>query len=103
METKGELTKHKIIKAARNLFKYQGYKNTTIDDICKGSNVKRGNLYFYFKGKEELAYAAINDAVVKEFPFLEKMMGEQADPLKKIEIMIDGMAEHIINEDCKGG
>ncbi len=103
MGSKGEATKNKIITTARRLFKYQGYKNTSIEDISRVSGVKRGNLYFYFKSKEELAYAAIEDALRTESPFLDSIMREEKDPLKKAEFMIDGMVGHIIDRGCKGG
>jgi AcrR family transcriptional regulator len=103
MGAKGKITKDKIIKTARHLFKHQGYRNTTMDDICNSSGVKRGNLYFYFKGKENLAYAVIADAVEGEFPFLNRLMEDLSDPLTKIDAMIDGMAQYIIRKDCHGG
>ena len=103
MGAKGEITKDKIIKATRHLFKRQGYRNTTIDDICNSSGVKRGNLYFYFKGKENLAYAVIADAIEREFPLLNRMMEDQSDPLAKVEALIDGMVQYIIRKDCQGG
>ncbi|MEW6374412.1 MAG: TetR/AcrR family transcriptional regulator [Thermodesulfobacteriota bacterium] len=103
MGTKGEATKDKLIKTARHLFKHQGYKNTTIDDICKAAGVKRGNLYFYFESKEDLAYSVVDRAIEKEFPFLNRIMGELSDPLMKIEAMIDGMAMYVIDRNCQGG
>ena len=103
MGAKGEITKDKIIKTARHLFKNQGYRNTTIDDICNSSGVKRGNLYFYFKGKENLAYAVIADAIEREFPLLNRMMEDQSAPLAKVEAMIDGMGQYVIRKDCQGG
>jgi AcrR family transcriptional regulator len=103
MGTKGEATKDKLIKTARYLFKHQGYKNTTIDDICTASDIRRGNLYFYFKSKEELAHAVIDRAIEKEFPFLTSLMEGRSDPLMKTEAMIDGMAQYIIRKDCQGG
>jgi len=103
MGAKGEVTKEKIVKTARYLFKHQGYRNTTIDNICDSSGVKRGNLYFYFKGKENVAYAVIADAIEREFPLLNSMMEAKSAPLAKVEAMIDGMAQYIIGKDCQGG
>ncbi len=103
MGNKGAITKEKIVVTARHLFRNQGYKNTTIDDICTASGVKRGNLYFYFNSKEELAYAAIDDALRSEAPFLDSIIHDEPDPLRKIELMIDGMVNYIIDRDCKGG
>jgi AcrR family transcriptional regulator len=103
MGAKGETTKDRIVKAARHLFKYQGYRNTTIDDISRVSGVKRGNLFFYFKSKEELAHAAIEDALKMEAPFLDRVMGQETDPLRRVELMIDGMVGHVIAHGSRGG
>ena len=103
MGARGKATKDKVVKAARHLFKYQGYKNTTIEDISEASGVKRGNLYFHFKSKEELAFAVIDEALKREFPFLDRIMTQESDPLSKVGLMIDGMADYIIDRDCRGG
>lgn len=103
MRIKGEATKDKLIKTARYLFKHQGYKNTTIDNICTASDIRRGNLYFYFKSKEDLAHAVIDRAIEKEFPFLASLMEGRSGPLMKTEAMIDGMAQYVIRKDCEGG
>lgn len=103
MANRGEITKNKIIDAARRLFRKQGYAATSIEDICSESGVKRGNLYFYFKSKEDVAQAAIDDAVNKNIPFFEALMADETDPLKKIELMIDGIVSYHVARGCKAG
>jgi len=101
--TRGQETKERIIRAAGHLFYNQGYKNTTMDDICRESGVRRGNLYFYFAGKEELAQAAIDDALKRQFEFIERAIAGETDPLAKIEASLDGMAAYLIARGCNGG
>ena len=60
MSAKGEATKNRVVETARRLFHVQGFSNTSMDDIIKKSGVKKGNLYFYFKSKDELGYAVLN-------------------------------------------
>lgn len=103
MTTKGEITKRKIVDTARRLFRKQGYVNTSIDDICTESGVKRGNLYFHFKSKEEVAQAAIEDATSKHLPFFETLMADEPDPLKKVELMIDGIVSYYVSRKCTSG
>ncbi|WP_457622263.1 TetR/AcrR family transcriptional regulator [Persephonella sp.] len=50
-----EKRKEEIIKAACKLFAEKGYYNTTIPDIAEVMGMSVGNLYNYFKSKEELA------------------------------------------------
>ena len=103
MRKKGQETKERIIQAARHLFHDRGYANTSIEDICNESGVRRGNLYFYFDSKEELAYAAIDDALKREFPFIEKAIAGETNPLGKIDRMLDAMAGYIVSRGGAGG
>ncbi|MFH1116099.1 MAG: TetR/AcrR family transcriptional regulator [Pseudomonadota bacterium] len=91
MGSKGEATKSKIIEAARKLLRLKGYAGTGIEEICKESGVTRGNLYFHFKSKEEIACAAVDDAAGRYIPFFETLMQDEDDPLRKIELMMDGV------------
>ncbi len=100
MTTKGEATKAKIIDTARRLFRLQGYAKTSVDDICRESEVKRGNLYFYFRSKEEIAKAAIEDALEKQMPFFEHIMTDETDPLRRIELLIDGIIGYHAARGC---
>ncbi len=50
-----EKRKEEIIKVACKLFAERGYYNTTIPDIADAMGMSVGNLYNYFRSKEELA------------------------------------------------
>lgn len=50
-----EKKKIEIIRTACKLFSKKGYYNTTIPDIAGELNMSVGNIYNYFKSKEELA------------------------------------------------
>ncbi len=58
MSTKEE-KKNIIIENALKLFSKNGFYNTTIPDIAKSMKMSVGNMYNYFKSKEELAKYAI--------------------------------------------
>jgi TetR/AcrR family transcriptional repressor of nem operon len=60
---KTSISRGKLVKSARDLFRHQGYNKTTIDDISAASGLNRGSIYFYFKGKEDLARAALDHAL----------------------------------------
>ncbi len=58
MPTKEE-KKNNIIQNSLKLFSKNGFYNTTIPDIAKSMKMSVGNMYNYFKSKEELAKYAI--------------------------------------------
>jgi AcrR family transcriptional regulator len=54
-----EEKKNNIIENSLKLFSKKGFYNTTIPDIAKAMSMSVGNMYNYFKSKEELAKYAI--------------------------------------------
>jgi TetR/AcrR family transcriptional regulator, transcriptional repressor for nem operon len=100
---KGEITRQKLLTAARKLFLYQGYANTSVGDICREAGVNRGNLYFHFPGKRELAIAVLETARERELPFMRRAMGDEPDPLKRLELMLGAVAGYTLERGCRGG
>lgn len=49
----------KLIEAAAWEFLKHGYHNTTLNNIAHAANIPLGNVYYYFKTKEELLQQAI--------------------------------------------
>ncbi|MEE8388615.1 MAG: helix-turn-helix domain-containing protein [Acidiferrobacterales bacterium] len=47
------------MEAARSLIHQNGYRDTSIADIAEASGVPLGNIYYYFKTKDDLVSAAI--------------------------------------------
>lgn len=48
---------------AIDCFALHGYQGTTIDMIARAAGVTKGALYYYFKDKEDLLFAAVRDRV----------------------------------------
>lgn len=46
----------RILKIASDLFETRGYNNVTIRDIATQAGIGRGNLYYYFKKKEDMLH-----------------------------------------------
>jgi TetR/AcrR family transcriptional repressor of nem operon len=69
---KGEKTREHILKTTRDLLVAQGFHNTSVSDIIAATGVKKGNLYYYFAGKEELGLAVLEDAKEEFFAFLAR-------------------------------
>jgi TetR/AcrR family transcriptional regulator, transcriptional repressor for nem operon len=50
----------RLVAGARETIYRQGFEATTIADIAEASDVPLGNVYYYFKSKDELVAAAID-------------------------------------------
>jgi TetR/AcrR family transcriptional regulator, transcriptional repressor for nem operon len=51
--------RERLIEAARQVFHAQGVESTTLAEIAAAADVPVGNVYYYFKTKDELVEAAI--------------------------------------------
>jgi len=58
-----KVDKQQIIKDSLKVFKEQGYHKTSMADIGKACGLLKGSIYHYFKGKEELMEAVIDNLV----------------------------------------
>ena len=54
---KGEQTRERILDAALELFRTQGYADTTMRQIAQAADVAVGNAYYYFASKDQLILA----------------------------------------------
>jgi AcrR family transcriptional regulator len=51
--------RERLVRAATDLLYQQGVENTTIADIAQAADVPLGNVYYYFKTKDEIVAAVI--------------------------------------------
>jgi TetR/AcrR family transcriptional repressor of nem operon len=51
--------RQRLVEGARDVIHRQGVEKTTIADIAQSAEVPVGNVYYYFKTKDELVAAAI--------------------------------------------
>jgi AcrR family transcriptional regulator len=70
-----EIKRGRIVRSAETLFHTQGYTVTSLADIAEEAKVPLGNVYYYFKTKEDLVAAVVegrNDFVRERHRALEK-------------------------------
>ncbi len=56
-----EERRQEFLSAAQKLFIENGYYKTSVDDICGEMGVAKGLFYYYFKSKEDLVEAIVDD------------------------------------------
>lgn len=103
MGGKGDLTKQRLLKKARELFYLNGYNNTSIDDILKASHVKKGNLYFHYRSKEELGFAVLDSYLVQEVEGVDRILNGPGSPLERIYRLFDSFRRNLARVGCRGG
>jgi len=51
--------RRKLLDAALHVIRAQGYAGATVDDVCRAAGVTKGSFFHHFKGKDDLAMAAV--------------------------------------------
>src|SRR5579862_5438628 len=55
--------RERLVAAARELLHRQGVEKTTLADVAQAADVPVGNVYYYFKTKDDLVEAAIQSQI----------------------------------------
>jgi len=86
---KSERTRQRIVESANRLFYHQGFHNTSFTDVVMISGVPRGNIYYYFKTKDEILIAAIEYRLERIRAMLENWSGTIRTPVERLHRFID--------------
>ncbi|MFE1950012.1 TetR/AcrR family transcriptional regulator [Streptomyces sp. NPDC059524] len=91
-----------IIEAAREEFSEQGYGATSIRDIAKRAGVSLSALYYYYKGKQELLVAILDDGLDAYFGACEAALTEAGDdPAEQLEALVTATVAFRIEHPVK--
>lgn len=105
MENKGSGKRTRLIEAANKLIHQQGFNQTTLADIARESEVPLGNVYYYFKTKEEIGSALIEHRA-NFYRGLLEAWNELPDPKQRILTlveMVSGERETLAQSGCPIG
>ncbi|MGH7125048.1 MAG: TetR/AcrR family transcriptional regulator [Stellaceae bacterium] len=80
----------RLLDAAMQVIRAQGYSATTVDDICRAAGLTKGAFFHHFRSKEDLAVAAAaHFSEMAESLFGGAPYRELADPLERLLGYID--------------
>ena len=87
---KPEERRKEIISASKSLCLKKGYENTTMQDVMTKLQIAKATTYHYFKSKEELLEAVVNDMVSEYLTVVERALKEcQGNALEKMKVLIN--------------
>lgn len=96
-----------IVRAAAAVLYACGYDGTTLALVAKQAGLPLGNLYYYFKVKDDLVSAVVDSRIAElEALFASAERGGQASPLRNIRRFLaafDAGAETIVAHGCPYG
>jgi TetR/AcrR family transcriptional repressor of nem operon len=64
--------RHRLIDATKKLIYQKGFNITTLADIALEADVVLGNLYYYFKKKEDIGIAVLNSIAIEQQTFFQQ-------------------------------
>lgn len=85
---------NQILNSALYLFVMKGYEATNLDEVTKLANCSHGLLYHYFKGKDELYIAVINQIVA---PFMKDTI-KDIDFNQKAKFVVHDLLDAILKK-----
>ena len=91
-------TRVDILKSAAKAFRRLGYHGATVEQIARALHMKKGNLYYYFKNKEEILFACHQYSLDRLTRLLEEIDGGSAGADVKLRQLIDAFVHTILDE-----
>jgi AcrR family transcriptional regulator len=94
-------TRIEILKSAAAAFRKLGYHGATVEQIAAALHMKKGNLYYYFKNKEEILFACHEYSHDRLQELLDDAVRSTAPAEAKLRRLITG-AVHVILDELHG-
>ena len=73
-----------ILNTARTVFFDKGFRDTTIDDIARASELARGTIYLYFESKEEIYATVLEEGLDILYTLIQESHSVDQDPLTNL-------------------
>lgn len=91
-----------IVEAARQEFSEQGYGSTSIRDIAQRAGVSLSALYYYYKGKQELLVAILDEGLDAYFSACKRALeGAGGDPAERLEALVEATVRFRVEHPVK--
>lgn len=94
-------TRIEILKAAAGAFRRLGFHGASVEEIAKALGMKKGNLYYYFRTKEEILFACHQYSLDRLLDVLEQVERDDRPPDSQLRALIVTFV-HTILDDLHG-
>lgn len=88
MEQKPTKNRDKIVAAAIELFKQEGYSNVSVNQICKAAKIGRSSFYAIFSSKDDIILHLYSDDFTKSEQLMDQFVSAEND-LERIWLLYD--------------
>jgi len=91
-------TRVDILKSAAKAFRKLGYHGATVEEIASALHMKKGNLYYYFRNKEEILFACHQYSLDRLTHLFAEIQQTSAPPDQKLRQLIVAFVHTILDE-----
>ena len=91
-------TRVDILKSAAKAFRKLGYHGATVEQIAAALHMKKGNLYYYFKNKEEILFACHQYSLDRLTQLLDQVEASATPPDEKLRSLVSAFVHTILDE-----
>ena len=91
-------TRVDILKAAAKSFRRLGYHGATVEQIAAALHMKKGNLYYYYRSKEEILFACHQYSLDQLTQLLDEVNRSELGPDEKLRRLISAFVHTILDE-----
>ena len=98
VEDKFEGKRVEILKTAAAAFRRRGYHGASVDEIASALAMTKGNLYYYFRNKEDILYACHDYSLNLILGVMDQIRAEPIAPDEKLRKLIVAFVHLIIDE-----
>jgi AcrR family transcriptional regulator len=76
--------RRQIFEAAAELFSHSGYHGVTVDSIAQRAGISKGNLYWYFRSKQEIFRLLLDHATEELYTPVARTLESDLAPREKL-------------------
>lgn len=87
-----------ILKSAAAAFRRRGYHGASVDEIASALAMTKGNLYYYFKNKEEILFACHEYSLDMLLALMTDVQADTASPEAKLRRLVLAFVHLILDE-----
>src|SRR5438132_13430095 len=91
-------TRVDILKSAAKAFRKLGYHGATVEEIAAALHMKKGNLYYYFRNKEEILFACHQYSLDRLMQILAEIETSDLTPDRQLRKLIEAFVHTILDE-----
>jgi AcrR family transcriptional regulator len=90
-----ERTRQAVLTVARRLFAEHGFDGTSLRLIADTAGVSKANVYYYFRTKNAILAALLDDSVTRLGALLDAA-GRIAGDVARVEYIVDGFVDQVV-------